>query len=540
MMMQLNGYKGNNMSLGGSSSSQQQLDPAMRDAFLQNLTSAQGVAAGLKPREFAGFTPDQQQAFELNRLYGSTQSAPTLYATDAANILKQGAQYTPQNVAYNAYGGTTVDPAAMAAQQGYQAAQAQAAQLSRSAVRDVNAERIAAERIAAAQASRGGARDVSATGVTGAQVTSEALGQIAPQARQNVRDIEAASFLNQNIQQYMNPYTQAVTNQSLQDLERSRQLEQQRTAAQATAARAFGGSRQGVAEAETNRAYGENAARLVAQQNAAAYQAAQQASEADLGRTMQAQQLNQAQDAATTQQALQLAGQFGLANQDANLRAALANQGVDVQYGLSNAQLQQQAALANQATGLTASQANQDAMLKAALSNQGYDFNVGQMNTMNQQAVNLANQAATNQASQFGASAFNQAGLANQAAINARAAQQAGLTQQTGLTNAENFLQANLANQQAGLSANQQRITGGSQLASAATNLQNLGFAQANQLRDQGLIQQGFSQQQLDAIRNLPLEQQQIINQSLGINVGGGSGVQSSSSSGQGLFGLFR
>ena len=544
------------MSLGGSSSSQQQLDPAMRDAFLQNLTSAQGVAAGLKPREFAGFTPDQQQAFELNRLYGSTQSAPTLYATDAANILKQGAQYTPQNVAYNAYGGTTVDPAAMAAQQGYQAAQAQAAQLSRSAVRDVNAERIAAERIAAervaaAQAARGGARDVSATGVTGAQVTSEALGQIAPQARQNVRDIEAASFLNQNIQQYMNPYTQAVTNQSLQDLERSRQLEQQRTAAQATAARAFGGSRQGVAEAETNRAYGENAARLVAQQNAAAYQAAQQASEADLARTMQAQQLNQAQDAATTQQALQLAGQFGLANQDANLRAALANQGVDVQYGLSNAQLQQQAtlanqdaalraSLANQSTGLTAAQANQDAMLKAALSNQGYDFNVGQMNTMNQQAVNLANQAATNQASQFGASAFNQAGLANQAAINARAAQQAGLTQQTGLTNAENFLQANLANQQAGLSANQQRITGGSQLASAATNLQNLGFAQANQLRDQGLIQQGFSQQQLDAIRNLPLEQQQIINQSLGINVGGGSGTQSSSSSGQGLFGLFR
>ena len=604
--MQLNGYKGNNMSLGGSSSSQQQLDPAMRDAFLQNVTSAQDVAAGLKAREFAGFNADQQQAFALNRLYASPLSAPTLYATDAANILKQGAQYTPQNVAYNAYGGTTVDPAALAAQQGYTAAQfggattgpaaqfggasagaaerAQAAQFGRSNVRDVAADRITAERIAAAQANRAGARDVSATGVTGAQVTSEALGQIAPQARQNIRDIEAASFLNQNIQQYMNPYTQAVTNQSLQDLERSRQLQQQQTAAQATAARAYGGSRQGVAEAETNRAFGENAARLVAQQNAAAYQAAQQASEADLARTMQSQQLNQAQDAATTQQALQLAGQFGLANQDANLRAALANQGVDVQYGLSNAQLQQQAALANQSTGLAAAQANQDANLRAALSNQGYDFNVGQMNTMNQQAANLANQAAANQmaqfnagnlqqaglanmgalnqtaqfnagnlqqaglsnqqalnqAGQFGASAFNQAGLANQAALNARAAQQAGLTQQTGLTNAENFLQANLANQQAGLAANQQRITGGSQLASAATNLQNLGFGQANQLTQQGLLQQGFSQQQLDAIRNLPLEQQQIINQALGINVGGGSGVQSSSSSGQGLFGLFR
>ena len=66
----------------------------------------------------------------------------------------------------------------------------------------------------------------------------------------------------------MNPYTQAVTEQSLKDLERSRQLQQQQTSAQATAAKAFGGSRQGIAEAETNRAYGENAARLVAQQNA--------------------------------------------------------------------------------------------------------------------------------------------------------------------------------------------------------------------------------------------------------------------------------
>jgi hypothetical protein len=34
----------------------------------------------------------------------------------------------------------------------------------------------------------------------------------------------------------------------------------------------------------------------------------------------------------------------------------------------------------------------------------------------------------------------------------------------------------------------------------------------------------------LDAIRNLPFEQQQLINQALGLNVGGGSGMQSSSS----------
>jgi len=442
------------MSLGGGSSSQQQLDPALRDAYLANVQSAQGVAAGLAPREFAGFTPDQQAAFGVTRQFADPNSLQQQQLRNAAYGATQSGMYQPQQVA----------------SRDVNVALAQAAQLGRETVRDVNAERIAAERIAAGQ-------------VSGADVASEALKQIAPEARANIRDVAAGSFLNQNIQQYMNPYTQAVTNQSLQDLERSRLLQQQQTAAQATAARAFGGSRQGVAEAETNRAFGENAARLVAQQNAQAYEAAQRASEADLARQMQAQQLNQAQDLATTQQSLQLAGQFGLANQQAALEAARANQ----------------------ATGLTASQANQDAMLRANLANQGYDFSVGQLNTQNQQQVNLANQAALNQ---------------------------------IGQANAQNFLQANLANQGAGLTANQQRTTASGQLANIAGQGQQMGFAGANQLAQQGALQQGFSQQQLDAIRNLPLEQQQILNQALGINVGGGSGMQQTSTSRQGLLGL--
>jgi len=518
------------MSLSSSKqSSQSQLDPAFRDAYLANLETAKGVSANLQAPEFAGFTPDQQASFDISRQFADPNSRQMQQLGTAGTLATSAGLYRPQQVASRDV------EAALAQAQGYTASQAQAAQLGRGTVRDVNAERIAAERIAAeriaaAQAQRTGARDVGIDGVTGAQVTSEALGQIAPQARANIRDVNAASFLNQNIQQYMNPYTQAVTEQGLTELERARQLQQQQTAAQATAARAFGGSRQGVAEAETNRAFGETAQKYIAQQNAQAYDAAQRASEADLARAMQAQQLNQAQDLATTQQSLQLAGQFGLANQDAALRAALANQGVDVQYGLSNAQLQQQAALANQATGLTASQANQstalaasqanqDAMLRAALANQGYDFNVGQLNTQNTQQANLANQAALNQASQFGASAQNQASLANQAAQN-----------QVGLQNAQNFLQANLANQSAGLQANQQRIGSSGLLANIAGQGQQMGFAGANQLANQGAVQQQFSQAQLDAIRNLPLEQQQILNQALGINVGGGSGMQSSSS----------
>ena len=444
------------MSLGGSSESQQQLDPALRDLFLQNYGSAQTTAGGLKAREFAGFTPEQNQAMKNISQFAAPNSEGFNALRDSYSAAKTASQYAPQQVV----------------SRDVQAALAQAAQLGRETVRDVNAERIAAERIAAGQ-------------VSGADVASEALKQIAPEARANIRDVAAGSFLNQNIQQYMNPYTQAVTNQSLADLERSRQLQQQQTAAQATAAKAFGGSRQGVAEAETNRAFGENAARLVAQQNAQAYEAAQRASEADLARAMQAQQLNQAQDLATTQQSLQLAGQFGLANQQAALEAARANQ----------------------ATGLTASQANQDAMLKAALSNQGYDFNVGQLNTQNQQQTNLANQAAKNQVA---------------------------------LANAQNFLQANLANQGAGLTANQQKIASANQMANTGTAFTSSGIAANQALAEQGALRQGFSQAQLDAIRNLPLEQQQILNQALGINVGGGSGMQQTSSSGQGLFGLFR
>ena len=403
------------MSLSSSKqSSQSQLDPAFRDAYLANLEAAKGVSGGLQAREFAGFTPDQLASFDVTRQFADPNSQQMQQLGTAGTLATSAGLYRPQQV---------------------QSREVQAALAN------------------AAQLGRGTVRDVSNIGVTGQQVAQEALGAIAPQARANIRDIEAGSFLNQNMQAYMNPYTQAVTEQSLADLERSRQLQQQQTAAQATAARAFGGSRQGVAEAETNRAYGENAARLLAQQNAAAYQAAQQASEADLARQMQAQQLNQAQDLATTQQSLQLAGQFGLANQDAALRAALANQGIDL--------------------------------------------SVGQLNTQNAQQVALANQAAQNQIAQ---------------------------------ANAQNFLQANLANQGAGLQANQQRIGASGLLANIAGQGQQMGFAGANQLAQQGGMQQGFSQAQLDAIRNLPLEQQQILNQALGINVGGGSGMQSRSS----------
>ena len=273
--------------MGASKSTQSstsELDPQMKAQFLENTERAKQTAAGLGPRQFAGFTPDQQASFAQTRQFADPNSRQMQQIGSAANIAEQAG--------------------------GYQA-----------------------ERV------RGG------------------------------------SLLNQDIGAYMSPYTQAVTQQGLQDINRARQMQQQQGAASATAAKAFGGSRQGVAEAETNRAFDENALRFVGQQNAQAFQAAQAGAESDLARQQQAR----------------------------------------------------------------------------------------------------------------------------------------------------------LANQQAGLQANQQRIGASGALAGIAGQGQQMGFQGAQQLARQGEEQQQFSQEQMDAVRNLPLEQQQVISQALGLNVGGGSGMRSSS-----------
>ena len=66
------------------------------------------------------------------------------------------------------------------------------------------------------------------------------------------------------VQRYMNPYQQEVIDASLGDIERQRQQQQLRDRSMATQAKAFGGSRQGVAEALTNEAYDRTAANTAA------------------------------------------------------------------------------------------------------------------------------------------------------------------------------------------------------------------------------------------------------------------------------------
>jgi len=120
----------------------------------------------------------------------------------------------------------------------------------------------------------------------------------------NYRPMAITAPTQDSLQQYTNPYETQVVNQSLADLERSRLMAQNVGGAQASAANAFGGSRQGIAEAETNRAFAEQAARTASGLRQTGYQNAQ---------TMerQAQMQNQAAGLSGEQQRMAAGQQLG-------------------------------------------------------------------------------------------------------------------------------------------------------------------------------------------------------------------------------------
>lgn len=122
---------------------------------------------------------------------------------------------------------------------------------------------------------------------------------------------QVGTLAGADIGQYMSPYTQQVIESGLRDIGGAQEIALGQQGAQATAAKAFGGSRHGVAEAETRKAYGQQAADFIGQQRANAFQQAQQAAQFDI--TGQQQR--------AIQQA-QLSQQAGLANQRAALQAA--------------------------------------------------------------------------------------------------------------------------------------------------------------------------------------------------------------------------
>jgi hypothetical protein len=176
------------------------------------------------------------------------------------------------------------------------------------------------------------------------KATDYAAAQAAQQAALTADQVSAGQIAGTNLGAYTNPYESQVVQQSLTDLGGAQEKALNQMGAQATAARAFGGSRQGIAEAETRKSYADQAAQMVSGLRQAGYQQAQQLAGQDIATQMQ---------------------------------AALANQGANLQAGTTTAQLGQQVNLANQAAlnqqrqfgatqGMTAQQLNQGAGLQGA------------------------------------------------------------------------------------------------------------------------------------------------------------------------------
>ena len=311
----------------------------------------------------------------------------------------------------------------------------------------------------------------------------------------SARDVTAGQLSSTDLSQYYNPYETQVVQSTLSDLDRSRQMAMGQAGAQATAAGAFGGSRQALMEAETNKAFAEQAARSAGQLRQAGFNQAQGMAQQDIAGRMQAGLANQGANLQAGTTTANLAQQAGLSNQAAINQAS--------QFGASAAnQAAAQAAAQQQAASqFGASAANQAALQNAAAGNQASQFGASAAN----QAA-LQNAVASNQANQFGASASNQASMANAAAQN-QAAQFA----------AQQNMSAQLANQNAGLSGSAQRLGAAGQLGQLANVGFGMGQTVSQNLAQQGMMQQAMQQQLIDAAKGQFQGYQQAPYQSIGL-----------------------
>ena len=101
----------------------------------------------------------------------------------------------------------------------------------------------------------------------------------------------APTLAGTDLSPYMNPFHQNVIDTTLSQLEQQRQRQRVSDNQAATQANAFGGNRQGVADALTNEAFDRNTAGTLANLNAQNFGQAQSAAEYDLNRGLTADQL---------------------------------------------------------------------------------------------------------------------------------------------------------------------------------------------------------------------------------------------------------
>ena len=208
-------------------------------------------------------------------------------------------------------------------------------------------------------------QQLTATGIGGAgqQTTNRAAELALAQAGYTPQQIQAMTGA-QYMSAYQNPYEQQVVQGTLADIERQRQLSQQAQQARAVGAKAFGGSRQAVAEAIANEDYMRQAANTAAQLRSAGFTTAAGFGQTDAARAMEAARANianQLAGAGIRQTAVGQLGALGAQQQNLGMTGAQAVMSAEQQrQQLAQARLDAARNLASERLGLTGSALGQN------------------------------------------------------------------------------------------------------------------------------------------------------------------------------------
>jgi hypothetical protein len=150
--------------------------------------------------------------------------------------------------------------------------------------------------------------------------TQTAAGGAAATMGYTPQQVQAGSFTSGDLGAYMNPYLSNVVDLTMSDIDRSRQIANQQGARSAGAS-TYGGDRNALIEAETNRGYADVAARTSAQLRSQGFDTAAGLMSQDMNRSLTAGLANQTaglQGNAINLQGAGMLGQFGMQDQATN------------------------------------------------------------------------------------------------------------------------------------------------------------------------------------------------------------------------------
>ena len=253
----------------------------------------------------------QGQAAQYNPVFGgqAAQQQATTYNPAMMNAQQSGAQVNPQTINPAQMGAATMN-ASTGTAAGYDAATGQAQGYQAGTLGPAatyGAQQATSQGFNAAQQSPAAQMNAAQVAQTPGAMASQATGQgfnaaqIDPASgysatgfdKGNLQNVSAGRVSSTNLDPYMNPYTQNVIDSTTREMNRNHQMTLNDVGAQATAAKAFGGSRHGIVEGEANRNHGDALARMTADLYQDNFKTALGTATNDLNRDLSGQTSNQ-------------------------------------------------------------------------------------------------------------------------------------------------------------------------------------------------------------------------------------------------------